>query len=49
MYLDIDECASKPCLNDGLCQDEVNSFKCICKRGYTGATCKTSMFSLSVR
>ena len=38
---DIDDCESRPCQNDGECKDQVNSFKCNCKEGYTGLRCET--------
>ena len=37
----IDECKSKPCLNNGVCRDEVNGFKCICTYPFSGETCDT--------
>ena len=37
--VDIDECASGPCNNQGSCHDEVNGFTCSCVTGYTGETC----------
>ncbi|KAK2161038.1 hypothetical protein LSH36_122g04036 [Paralvinella palmiformis] len=37
---DIDECASNPCHNDGLCVDGTNSFSCQCKDGYTNTLCQ---------
>lgn len=36
----INECDSNPCLNGGVCQDEVNAFSCVCKRGYWGKNCE---------
>uniref|UniRef100_A0A4X1UK47 Crumbs cell polarity complex component 2 n=1 Tax=Sus scrofa TaxID=9823 RepID=A0A4X1UK47_PIG len=38
--VDVDECASRPCLSGGLCQDLPNSFQCHCPDGYTGPTCQ---------
>ncbi|XP_060056110.1 protein crumbs homolog 2 isoform X2 [Erinaceus europaeus] len=38
--VDVDECASRPCLNGGRCQDLHNSFQCHCPDGYTGLTCQ---------
>ncbi|KAB0392650.1 hypothetical protein E2I00_008240, partial [Balaenoptera physalus] len=35
--VDVDECASRPCLSGGLCQDLPNGFQCHCSDGYTGA------------
>lgn len=38
---DIDECVGneKAC-NNGICRDQVNSFKCYCTPGYTGTFCE---------
>nr|XP_021547253.1 protein crumbs homolog 2 [Neomonachus schauinslandi] len=38
--VDVDECASQPCLNEGRCQDLPNSFRCHCPDGYTGLACQ---------
>ncbi|XP_061055934.1 protein crumbs homolog 2 isoform X3 [Eubalaena glacialis] len=38
--VDVDECASRPCLSGGLCQDLPNGFQCHCSDGYTGLTCQ---------
>jgi hypothetical protein len=42
--VDINECESTPCLNDGLCVDGINSYKCKCKDNYMGDNCETSKF-----
>uniref|UniRef100_G1S5Z9 Crumbs cell polarity complex component 2 n=1 Tax=Nomascus leucogenys TaxID=61853 RepID=G1S5Z9_NOMLE len=34
--VEMDECASRPCLNGGRCQDLPNGFQCHCPDGYTG-------------
>ncbi len=39
---DINECASAPCKNAGVCQDLVNTFKCQCVAGYVGTVCQTN-------
>lgn len=36
---DINECASNPCANGGVCIDLVNGFRCECPRGYYDARC----------
>ncbi|XP_028743732.1 protein crumbs homolog 2 [Peromyscus leucopus] len=38
--VDVDECASGPCLHGGSCQDLPNGFQCYCQDGYTGLTCQ---------
>ena len=37
--LDIDECASNPCLNGGTCLDQENGYICNCPPGFTGVHC----------
>ena len=39
--LDIDECASSPCANGGVCSNNVGAFSCSCAVGYTGSGCET--------
>ena len=34
--IDKDECASNPCLNQGVCKDLPNGFECRCLTGFTG-------------
>lgn len=41
--IDIDECKDQPCLNGGVCQDLINSFKCSCAIGFTGSRCQTNI------
>uniref|UniRef100_A0A672YPS0 Sushi, von Willebrand factor type A, EGF and pentraxin domain-containing protein 1 n=1 Tax=Sphaeramia orbicularis TaxID=375764 RepID=A0A672YPS0_9TELE len=37
---EVNECMSSPCLNDGICVDEVNRFSCSCVGGFTGSRCE---------
>ena len=30
---EIDECKSNPCQNHGICEDQVNKYKCTCRQG----------------
>ena len=41
----IDDCASKPCMNNGKCIDEVNKYSCKCPPGWTGANCEIDISS----
>lgn len=41
--IDIDECKDQPCLNGGVCQDFINSFKCSCAIGFTGSRCQINI------
>lgn len=33
--IDVDDCESNPCVNDGICMDTVNGFTCTCQPGKT--------------
>jgi len=44
VYLDIIECNSNPCMNDGTCTDKVNRYTCNCRAGYTAANCESRKF-----
>ena len=43
---DIDDCAPKPCKNDGTCTDGIDSFTCSCLPGYEGTLCEISEFGV---
>ena len=43
--LDINECSSSPCHNNGTCFDHVNSYQCNCVPGYTGSNCEIGMYT----
>jgi len=38
--LDIDECASNPCLNGGSCNNEMTRYTCNCVSGFNGINCE---------
>uniref|UniRef100_A0A8C7YEY0 Sushi, nidogen and EGF-like domain-containing protein 1 n=1 Tax=Oryzias sinensis TaxID=183150 RepID=A0A8C7YEY0_9TELE len=37
---ELNECLSQPCLNGGSCQNNVGSFLCTCKDGFSGNRCQ---------
>lgn len=41
--INIDDCASDPCLNGATCRDEVGGFKCMCPEGWTGVHCEVDV------
>lgn len=40
IVLDINDCSSHPCLNGGICVDEIQQFTCNCASGFTGRNCE---------
>ena len=38
---DIDDCAGRPCKNNGTCTDRVNRFNYSCAPGFNGTQCET--------
>ncbi|KAI4560748.1 hypothetical protein MJG53_017377 [Ovis ammon polii x Ovis aries] len=38
--VEVNECASAPCLNQADCHDLLNGFRCICPPGFTGPRCE---------
>lgn len=38
--LELDECASAPCLNGGYCRNLVNKFQCVCEVSFAGERCQ---------
>ena len=45
MVIDVDDCASGPCLNGGTCTDDINRYTCKCAVGYSGLNCTTSKYT----
>ena len=41
---DVDDCVPNECMNDGICEDGINTFKCNCAHGFTGALCDISKY-----
>ena len=37
--INVDDCIDNPCLNNGSCVDEVNSYTCVCSPGCTSEYC----------
>ena len=46
--LEVDECASNPCVNNGTCHDGRGDFTCNCIPGYEGKTCVDGKLGMSV-
>lgn len=47
--IDTNDCASEPCLNNGQCIDQVDSFRCNCTgTGYSGTLCQDNVNECSV-
>ena len=42
IFVDVDECASNPCVNSGTCNDGFNIFTCACAAGFMGGACEQS-------
>lgn len=47
--INIDECASNPCLNNATCNDEINNFTCDCQPGFNGRLCEINIDECEVR
>ncbi len=39
LFSDINECASNPCQNGGVCMDGINRYVCQCPPGFGGPNC----------
>ena len=39
--MNVDDCASDPCENGAVCNDQVNAYNCTCAAGYEGPRCET--------
>ena len=39
--VNIDDCASLPCYNSGVCMDDENAYSCVCSSGFAGLDCST--------
>ena len=47
MSIDIDDCQSEPCQNNGTCHDLVNDYRCDCVAGFNGTNCDNSTYTKS--
>ena len=43
---DIDDCDPDFCDNNGTCTDEVNSYKCNCRAGFTASEISSSILAV---
>lgn len=39
---DVDECATMPCENGGICHDMIGEFSCSCPKGTAGMLCEVN-------
>lgn len=39
-FIDINECVGDLCENDGICNDIINGYYCICVNGFIGLSCE---------
>ena len=39
-----DDCCKKPCLNNGLCIDGIDTYRCECRMGFIGRHCGISKY-----
>ena len=46
LFVEVIECISNPCENNGTCIDRVNIYTCKCTAGYTGNNCETGTSGL---
>ena len=46
--VNVNECSSNPCLNNGSCTDLINGFNCTCQSGYYGSRCENCQYIISV-
>ena len=41
---DVNECSTKPCQNDAICGDGINTYNCICVGPWQGTNCNLGPF-----
>ena len=46
-FVDINDCAAKPCQNGATCIDGINNYTCLCADGFTDYNCSTSEFFIN--
>ena len=42
-FSETNECLSSPCLNGGICIDQLDSYECNCSSSFIGLTCETGI------
>ena len=40
LFLELDECSSSPCQNNGTCFSDLDNYRCECPAGFTGQNCE---------
>ena len=46
-FVDINECLSNPCQNEGSCEDQINKYICRCPSTWEGSSCEKGMYIFS--
>ena len=46
LFVDINKCASEPCLHNGTCINGIDTYQCQCAAGYNGSHCQNGKSQL---
>ena len=49
LLLELDECSSSPCENNGTCFSELDNYRCQCPERFTGQNCEGLSFAGYIR
>ena len=48
LLIDINECDSNPCQNNGQCENTLGSYYCVCPHGFLGINCGSGNYFDSI-